>query len=71
MANENDYLLMCQDFKQRFEEKNNQLKDLIILIFNLYGILNVYEKYEDVSLIHVMQEMVHVEIQKYLKVDIE
>ena len=71
MDNENDYLLMCQDFKQRIEEKNNQLKDLIILIFNLYGILNVYDKYEDVSLIHVMQEMVHVEIQKYLKVDIE
>ena len=71
MDNENDYLLMCQDFKQRIEEKNNQLKDLIILTFNLYGILNVYEKYEDVSLIHVMQEMLQVEIQKYLKVDIE
>ena len=71
MDNENDYILMCEDFKHRFEEKNNQLKELIILIFNLYGILNVYEKYEDVSLIHAMQEMVQVEIQKYLKVDIE
>ncbi len=68
--NENEFLIMCNDFKKRFEEKNKQINTLKIIIINLYGLVNVLDKYEDISLVHIIQEILEEAMSKHLNIDI-
>lgn len=69
--NENDFLIMCEDFKKRFEEKNKEILSLKKLIINIYGLINVIDKYEDVSLVHIIQEMLEASISEHLHIDFD
>ena len=37
--NETEYLIMCEDFKKRFQEKNDKISNLTKLIFMIYGLI--------------------------------
>lgn len=69
--NENEFIIMCDDFKKRFEEKNKKITSLMKLIINIYGLINVIEKYEDVSLVHIIQEMLEASISEHLHIDFD
>tara|TARA_R100000654_G_scaffold19326_4_gene39557 strand:+ start:6874 stop:7137 length:264 start_codon:yes stop_codon:yes gene_type:complete len=55
--NENEYLEMCNDFKERMEIKNKKLYTMKILLIKLFGMLSIAEEYEDISLLEVACSM--------------
>tara|TARA_R110002110_G_scaffold365305_2_gene575258 strand:- start:525 stop:746 length:222 start_codon:yes stop_codon:yes gene_type:complete len=48
--NENDYLTMANDFKDRFKEKNEKISQLTKMIFVLYGLIRRGLETEDSAL---------------------
>ena len=68
---ENEFLIMANDFKNRMEEKNKIILDLKKLLINSYGLINVIDKYEDISLVHILQEILEEGVAKHLNIDFD
>jgi hypothetical protein len=67
--NENEYLLMVTDFKNRINEKNKIIQDLKKTLCVSYGLTIILEKYEDISIVAILSEYLDEKIEKHLKIE--
>ena len=44
---------MCNDFRNRIEEKNKKIYKMKMLLIKLFGLLSVIDEFEDISLVEI------------------
>ena len=71
MSNEKEFLDMCDDFKNRIKEKNEEIANLKKFIISLYGLIKYADEHSDLHLIELTRGVISIQVSELLGIDAE
>ena len=71
MSNEKEYLDICEDFKNRMKEKNDEIAKLKKFIISLYGLVKYADEHSYLHLIELTRGVISIQVSELLDIDVE